>query len=501
MLSLGQVIQTINHSTYKLDMTGVVGLFGGNNAVDALETIHLYTGRKWVGWYNYPGAATVAKRFGQMANSRLWDSLFPGPNESPAVTFNLAGKSGPDYSGSISGTKVRTKYLGYLTAEACKGHSGKALQFFRKDGTEARKTGNSAAVTVISLSSQQHGKISRSLTTASVSVTKEKHEFIQIKPKSDPLALWAIVPSLISMLACAFCLVGQDPLGASLILLGIVSSGFSSLALGMATLKIHVPVPSIDSPPGDGLMILGDGSAVVLKGEEADVNIITKGEFQLDYSKGILPHDKHHTIGVCSLLLQAQFLIQLLLIPLTTFFSQIAFLISFIASGVYHLYVASYHRELIHQELLFRELSARMEKRILGTRTQMAVFVCLMLGDSGRYQLMSSPDDVLSCILPNETPVWRYWRRKVSKELVRFGKWDSASSLPYAPIIQAEPENQADIDEHSRFTEQDKGLLDDLIDDAWCVFNGYPRYRTGESEVGRERDEDKAYLLRGGSPA
>lgn len=511
MLSLNQFIQRINHSTYKLDMTGVVGLLGGNNAVDALETIHLYAGRRWAGWYNYPGAVTVAKRFGQMADSRFWDTLFPGPNESPANTFNLAGKSGPDYSGSFSGTKLRTMYLGYLMAQECTGCPNKTLQLFNKDGSEGRKTGSSAAVTVISLPPRQHERISRGLTiasTSSIGATKQKHEFIPIVPKRDPpLALWAIVPSLVSILACVFCLIGRDILCSFLILLGIVSSGFSSIALGTAMLKIRVPVPSIASPPGDGLMFPADGSIIVLKGQEADVNIITKGEFELDYSTGILPHRKHHTIGFCSLLLMTQFLVQLLLIPLSTFFGQILFLTSFIASGVYHLYVVSHQREKVHRQLLFRELSVRMDKRILGTRTQMAVFVCLVLGDARPYPLMSKPDAVLSCIIPNETPVWRYWRRKVLKELAHFWKWDPESSLPYyEPNIQAEPESedQIDIDEYARFTEQDMKLLEDLISDAWCVFSKYPKWRDDESEVRWERGnhaEEKARLLSGVSPA
>ena len=506
MLSLDQIIEKINHSTYRLDLSGVVRLFGGDNAVDALETIHLYAGRRWAGWYNYPGAVTVAKRFGQMADSRLWDSIFPGPNESPAITFKLAGKSGPDYSGSFSGTKLRTGYLGYLIAKECTDSPCKPLQLFKKDGAIGRKTGSSAAVTVISLPPRQHQRITRSLTrTSGVSVTKHEPELIPIVPKSDPpLALWAIVPSLISILACVFCFLSQDPLCASLILLGIVSSGFSSLALGTATLNIRVPVASAASPAGDGLMLSKGGSIIILKGEEADVNIITKGEFELDYSTGILPHQKHHTIGVSSLLLMAQFLVQLLLIPLSTFFGQIVFLISFIASGAYHLYVVSHEREKVLRELLIRELAVRMEKWIAGTRTQMAVFVCLILGDGHQYPLKSNPDAVLSRILPSETVVWGYWRRKVLKELERFWTWDPA--LPYAPIIQAEPEDQTDVDEHFHFTEKDTRLLDELIGDAWCVFNRYPRWRDGESMIGRERGNGaeenlKAHPPPGGSLA
>lgn len=491
MYSLSEIIYNINRSTYKLDMSGVVGLFGGDSAVDALETIHLYAHRRWAGWYNYPGSVTVAKRFGQMADSRLWDSVFPGPNESPAITFRLAGKSGPDYSGSFSGTKLRTGYLGYLIAAESTDLPEKSLQLSMKDGTPGRKTGSSASVTVILLPSRHQP--TRKLTDDNA--TKQKDALIPINPKKGPrLALWAIVPSLVSIMACVFCFIGRDSFCASLILLGIVSSGISSLVLGTATLHIRAPIPSTASPPGDGLMFPEDGSIIFLKGEEAAVNIITKGEFVLDYSAGILPHPKHHTIGISSLLLMAQFLAQLLLIPFSSFFGQIMFLISFVASGVYHLCVVSNGREKVHREILLRELSAQVEKWTLGTRTQMAVFVCLLLGEG------SNPDATLNSIIPNETPVWRCWKEKVLEELKHF--WETESSLPYTPDIQARP------DEYSHFTEKDAMLLEHLIGDAWCVFNRYPNWQDhdGESWTGLEQADcteesfNACLLPAGGSP-
>jgi len=273
------------------------------------------------------------------------------------------------------------------------------------------------------------------------------------------------------------------------------------MVLGGAKLEIRVPVPSAASPPGDGVMFPKDGNIIVLKGKEADVNVVTKGEFKLDYSSGILPHKKHHSVGVSSLLLMVQFLAQLLLIPRGSFFGQILYLVSFVASGVYHLFVASYEREKIHRDLLLRGLGMRvekqMEKRTLGTRTQMAVFVCLLLGN-GRYNPSTcKPNDVLSNIIPNDTPVWKYWKRKVSKELDHFWKCDLESLSLYVPAIQIEPEDQVDQDEYSRFTADDLRLLGDLIDDAWCVFNKYPEWRD-ESEVWKDESEhieEKLLLL------
>ncbi|KAH7922535.1 hypothetical protein BV22DRAFT_1017093, partial [Leucogyrophana mollusca] len=74
----------LNKSSFNLDASGIAGFFGGSEAISAMTTVHLYRGRRWWGWYNSPGSYTVAKHFGQLASSRLWDALFPGPNVEPA---------------------------------------------------------------------------------------------------------------------------------------------------------------------------------------------------------------------------------------------------------------------------------------------------------------------------------------------------------------------------------------------------------------------------------
>ena len=73
-------------------------------------------------------------------------------------------------------------------------------------------------------------------------------------------------------------------------------------------------------------------NTIVLKGEEADANmiLITKGEFGLDCPTGIPCCRTGSTTR--SLLLMAQFLGQLLLISLCACFGQIVFFISFVAS-------------------------------------------------------------------------------------------------------------------------------------------------------------------------
>ncbi|KAF9234335.1 hypothetical protein BU15DRAFT_90025 [Melanogaster broomeanus] len=376
MVSLSQMLQNVNTSNYKLDLSGAVGLFGGDSAVLALQTLHLYEGRRWAGWYNYPGTVTVARKFGQMANSRVWDSVFPGPNEPPTTTFALAGMPGPEYNGTFSGTKMETRYLGYLMAKECADCRPQELKLRKTDGEPARKTGT-CIVTVMKLP-QRHA--------ADGSTSKLQT---------------SVVPSLISILACIACLLVHDPICASLILLGIVSSGISSIAFGTAKLSFQIPVPSKNSPPGDGLMF-PKSELIILKGDEADVNVADPD---------------HYTVGVCSLLLMTQFLAQLLLIPASTVFGQITYLVSFIASGCYHLYVASDEKEKVQRGLLCKELDVVMEKWSFGTRTQMAVFACLVLGEGRPHPREFDPCEILMRIIPNQTPVWKYWRKKVVDEL------------------------------------------------------------------------------------
>jgi hypothetical protein len=105
---MSTLIVPINQSKANLDTSGVAGFFGGDEAISAMATVHLYRGRRWLGWYNSPGSYTVAKKFGQLANSRFWDGLFPGPNLTPAEVFGLDGKTGPHYWGVLSGTDMFT---------------------------------------------------------------------------------------------------------------------------------------------------------------------------------------------------------------------------------------------------------------------------------------------------------------------------------------------------------------------------------------------------------
>ncbi|KAG2141547.1 hypothetical protein BD769DRAFT_1314394, partial [Suillus cothurnatus] len=74
---------TLNTNHFNLDVGGFAGFFGGDEAVSAMETVHLYRARRWTGWFNSPGSYSVGRHYGQLANSRFWNGMFPGPTIEP----------------------------------------------------------------------------------------------------------------------------------------------------------------------------------------------------------------------------------------------------------------------------------------------------------------------------------------------------------------------------------------------------------------------------------
>ena len=101
-------------------MAGIAGFFGGEEAFAAMSSIRLVQGRRWLGWYNSPGSYFVAKKYGVLARSKIWDGLYPGVNVDPATMLNLDGKVGPRYAGAHSGTRINaTGHLGHLLMEYC----------------------------------------------------------------------------------------------------------------------------------------------------------------------------------------------------------------------------------------------------------------------------------------------------------------------------------------------------------------------------------------------
>jgi hypothetical protein len=430
----------INQSNINLDTSGVAGFFGGDEAISAMATVHLYRGRRWLGWYNSPGSYIVAKKFGQLANSRFWDGLFPGPNLTPAEVFGLDGKPGPRYWGVFSGTDMHAGHLAYLVVQKT------------KEIEEVIVLGGRETIPVTA-------------TIIDVGDVILKHSD-QAPVMSIHHALLAAIPITINLATCVLCAASEDWLAFALILLGIISGGTSCFVIGSAQLDFLAGVkePSPGTPPADGILLMRN-DVVIVRGAEKDINPITKGSFILRMDGG----PEYRRIGLCSLLLVAQFLLQLLFIPQATTFGQIMFISSVAASWAYNSFLSSLEPEKIQTDILWKALgNPRLLKFELKNRAAQAVFVCLVLGHGIREPSVDfKPKKVLQRFLSNDTRVWNVWRDKVAEQLEN-------------------NEGKKSFDLSSRdlqgFGDHERILLKSLLRDA------HDAYRSYQDQVYRIRD-------------
>lgn len=375
----------LKDSQFNLDISGVAGFFGGDVAVSAMATVHIYQGRKWLGWYNSPGSYEIAKRYGQLGRSRFWDGLYPGINVDPAVLFELDGKKGPKYRGVQSGTIIsKTGHLAHLFLQECKDIP--STQVTEVPHHLGRRT-TPIAVTVAELHHQPDPAETPRL----------------FRNATSPLASIPILASVATSVACA---VYGDWFCFSMIVLGMISSGLSCYVIGLGVFTFTHPKHADGAPAGDGVLIAED-EIVVLKGREGAVTPITRGQFSLKFTS----EPEYHNIGACSMLLTAQFLAQLLLVPQGEIFGQIMFISSLAVSWGYNSYLSSLDRESFQRRILEDQILREPLKRkyAFGTRTAMAVFVLLVLSPADPDALRKILDD----LLPNETLVWKIWKKEI----------------------------------------------------------------------------------------
>ncbi|KAG2343629.1 hypothetical protein BDR05DRAFT_962724 [Suillus weaverae] len=409
-----------------------------------MATVHLYRGRRWLGWYNSPGSYIVAKKFGQLANSRFWDGLFPGPNLKPAKVFGLDGKPGPRYWGVLSGTDMPTGHLAYLVVQKT------------KEVEEEAEVG---------------GRETIPLTVAIIDVGDVMLNHSDRAPvMSTHHALLAAIPITVSLVTCALCAASGDWLAFALILLGVTSSGISCFVIGSAQLEfLSVKESTPGAPPADGIFLMRN-DVVIVRGAEKDVNPITKGKFVLRMDGG----PEYRRIGLCSLLLLTQFLLQLLFIPQATTFGQIMFISSLAASWAYNSFLSSLEQEKIQIDILWKALdNPQLSKFGLKSRAAQAVFACLVL-DNGiqRQSVDFKPKKVLQRFISNDTRVWNVWRDKVAEQLE-----NNKEEKSFNP-------NSDDLRE---FGDHERALLESLLQDAHDAYRGY------QEQVHKIRDDSHIF--------
>jgi hypothetical protein len=410
----------LDKSHFTLDSSGVSGFFGGDEAISAMATVHIYRGRRWLGWYNTPGAYQIARQYGLVPKSVFFKGFFPGVRTDPAKLFEFDGWQGPRFQAVSSGTIMdSTGHLASVLMKQCTSTNGILIR---------KRNGQVYGVTIVGLKTIPHEVVHpRRITTYS--------------------PFFAIIPIVVSFAACIASGVYEDWFSFSLILWGILSNGISCLIIGSGKLRFTHHVPARGSPAGDG--ILGSGTEfVLLQGHEGAVNSITRGKVSLEF-----PSEFHHEyIGYCSILLTIQFIAQLFLIPQGSLFGQIMFVSSLAVSWVYNSCLSAFDKEKIQQRILLDEILEKpsLKKYVLNTRTAAVVFALCVLSPK-------DPSKILEAYLPNDTKVWRRWKETILQRLRRNeelhfeeGDWNL-----------------------SGYTEDERNLLHSLYDNAQAAYDDF----------------------------
>ncbi len=432
-------------SAFTLDSSGVAGFFGGDTAVSGMATVHLMAGRRWCGWYNAPGAYEVAKQYGQLANSRFWDGFFPGAKCEPAELFGLDGKIGPAFHAARSGSSIpRTGHLAYLIARMARDMDDE-----RSVVVKGRET-TSQSVTVIDLQVPSAGD-----------------GIVHPSRIRNHSGWYAIIPIAASVATCVLCALAGDWWCFGNIALGMFTSGVACLIIGSGRLTFSHPKPAHGAPRGDGILVDDGAGVIVLRGEEAAVNSLTRGRFSLELEFGGKP--KYSAIGYASILLTVQFLVQLVLIPQGTLFGQLMFVTSLAVSWMYNMYLSSLDKEDRQTAMLMKVLrleESDLHRFVLGSRTAMAVFSCVALQAASTHKPInqSCMSKLLHDFIPNDTEVWQRWRKLVADRLSR------QQSLTFTAADWAVHEFDAD----------ERTLLEELLKDAQDAYEGWKGAVSGD---------------------
>jgi hypothetical protein len=506
-------------SGFQLNSSGIAGFFGGEEAVSAMRTVNLYHGRRWMGWYNSPGSYTIAKRYGQLANSRIWDGFFPGPDTDAATLFSFAGLLGPEFFAIKSGTqRPDTGHLSALLVKAV--HSIKPVE----DPDKKHRISNPFFVTIVNLPSvtpaPSNSPALREIYVPSISApisVQSDPEKCSVashrsdRTESDPVrsrfyrgvnlrlpgflrfgggerdelqvpvtrgratlrgSFAAAVPVLMSSGACVVCGLIPDWYCFTMILVGMLANGISCFVLGSGELLWHKPRAPEGCPPGDGILF-GRSDAILLLGDETQVQFVTKGEFVLHY-KGKCEYNnsgesEFNNIGICSLVLYIQFLAQLLLIPQGTTLGQILFISTIAVSWLYNCLLSSSENERLQRRMLVEELklqkTSRGEPDLLrlkaDTRTTMAVLVLLILLPR-IDQTSITRRQLLDKLISNDTPTWDVWKKSVICAL-------ESESTPLNPHSTFNGLAQIDVESKS----DDNDFLQTLYEDVRSALRIY----------------------------
>ena len=290
-------ISPLVHTKFILDSSGVAGVLGGEEAIASITLVHVFEGRKLLGWYNSPGSYVVGMRFGRLARSAVPAASLDGRGgvrTDLATLFEYDGRKGPRFRAVHSGTVLdETGHLAALLQCECAELEGNRIEGHRK---------------------------SRPLTVTIADLRGFNLPEEPYSPKwSQPWApFYASLPIATSLGSCAASGWYRDWYSFSMILFGIIVSGISSYVIGSGCFVFTHPEPAFASPPGDGILSWEDG-AVLLQGTEGAVSAVTRGRFSLTFESEYASN----RIKWCSVMLVLQTIAQLIVIPQSSLFGQL----------------------------------------------------------------------------------------------------------------------------------------------------------------------------------
>ncbi|KAF4576882.1 hypothetical protein EYR40_001131 [Pleurotus pulmonarius] len=462
----------LKHANFNLNIGGIVGFLGGEEAISAMESMHFYRYRKWLGWYNSPGSYTIAKHYGRLARSRIWDGIYPGPNDEPAKLLGMDGEQGPPYRGIISGTTLNdTGHVGHVFAQYCHNlatseeHSSNSVV---DESTTNERTTKVMNVIIVDFEEKASNNEGTDLTPLALGDTKSPLR---------PVAI-ALVPISLNIACCILCGLYREWYAFGVILYGILCNGIACYFIGSAEVFLKHPSPSEYSPPGNGILEYKSDTLIVCRGSERAINHVVKGKFIVRYGKEG-KDVTYHKIGFSAISLTTQFIGQLFLIPISDLFGQIMFLSSLAISWIYNAYLSSIDKEQLQRRLLMKHLPLKNNqctgtKLQLPTRTSAVVFALLC----GLPDLQGDPETNVECakgimchLLPTNTKVWGRWQAEIASKIREL----SSEMHPSPPRPADGPFRFAEYDDKG-LIEMDKKLLKDLIDDARRGYEFYHKF-------------------------
>ncbi|OJA12262.1 hypothetical protein AZE42_04078 [Rhizopogon vesiculosus] len=410
-------------SYFDLDVASGIAIFiGGNSAVSALALRPLY-GQLWHGWYNTPGCHAIVW---ELVKTVFQTSVSSEYSERLAASIGISGRKGPKYIASRSGTVMpQTCYLADMLVHSnWRGKECDPVVVGLRDSPSPTK------VTIVDFKK-------------SIPIGNDT-----LRPRSSCNSFIPIIPTATSIAACAFCASMEDWLAFTMILLGMVCSGIASfiLSTGKLTLGEQPELkPARGVPPGDG-MLLSDTHIVILRGNEKDVNAVTKGKLRLKLKGGSC------TLLLCAFLVSLQVALQLIFMPSASLAGQLVFLLSLLVSGACNLYLSAKEDD-IRSNALFTLLNTPEVKTYQAkSRASAAVLACLALC----WESRAPAKEILQGLVPIKPRPWAVWSTCLAQNIegrsMQF-VYDSLNEM-----LHDESENE---------------FLIDLIDDAHAAYEQY----------------------------